>query len=98
MRRPLQVSRRWEAFADRPTSRVLLVGLSIIGYVLCLQALLTHGIVKAGGEGGGDVFAYWTAGGSLRAGMPVYGAGVGGYAAFLYPPPLAQLFEIGRAS
>ena len=26
------------------------------------------------------------------AGQPVYGAGVGGYAAFLYPPPLAQLF------
>src|SRR5215207_7113314 len=83
---------RFEAVADRPTTGILLVGVSIVGYVLCLQALLAHGILQAGGEGGGDVFAYWTAGGNLRSGAPVYGAGVGGYAAFLYPPPLAQLF------
>jgi hypothetical protein len=46
----------------------------------------------AGGAGGADVFAYWTAGANVRAGEPVYGTGVGGYAAFLYLPPLAQLF------
>jgi hypothetical protein len=77
---------------DRPTVRLALTGVSLIGFVLCLQALLRHGIVGNGGEGGGDVFAYWTAGRHVLAGAPVYGAGVGGYAAFLYPPPLAQLF------
>jgi hypothetical protein len=68
------------------------VGLSVVGYVFGLRALLDHGILTAGGAGGGDVFAYWTAGRHILDGQPVYGAGVGGYASFLYPPPLAQGF------
>lgn len=71
---------------------LLLGGFSVVGYLLCARLLLEHGILGYGGEGAGDVFAYWTAGGHLLAGEPVYGAGVGGYAAFLYPPPLAQVF------
>ncbi|MEW6225157.1 MAG: hypothetical protein AB1627_11070 [Chloroflexota bacterium] len=73
-------------------TNLVLAGISGVGYLLCLRALIDHGILKNGGEGGGDVFAYWTAGANLLAGEPVYGPGVGGYAAFLYLPPLAQLF------
>lgn len=71
--------------------RIALVGLSIVGYLLCLQVLLLHGIYSAGGEGAGDMFAYWTAGRHVLEGLPVYGPNVGGYAAYLYPPPMAQL-------
>jgi len=85
-------ARAWSA--DRPTVRLALAGLSLIGYALCLQALLGHGILGSGGEGGGDVIAYWTAGRHVLDGTPVYGAGVGGTAAFLYPPPFAQLFSV----
>ena len=65
-----------------------------MGYALCAEALLGHGILGSGGAGGGDVFAYWTAGRHIISGEQVYGPGVGGYAAFLYPPPLAQLFAV----
>lgn len=40
------------------------------------------------------MFAYWTAGQHVINGEPLYGPGVGGYAAFLYPPPLAQAFSL----
>ena len=73
---------------------LVLAGLSLIGYLLCLRALLGHGILHHGGAGAGDLIAYWTAGANLLAGEPVYGPGVGGYAAFLYLPPLAQLFAL----
>ncbi len=72
--------------------RLLAVGLSVVGYLLCAEALLGHGIMLAGGQGGGDVFAYWTAGNRLDQGQSIYGAAVGGYAAYLYPPILAQAF------
>ena len=78
--------------SERPTIRIGIAGLSAIGYILCVEALLHHGIYTADGAGAGDVFAYWTAGRHLIEGGPIYGAGVGGYAAFLYPPPFAQLF------
>ena len=71
-----------------------LAGLSAIGYLLCLRALIDHGIFNHGGAGGGDLIAYWTAGAHVLSGAPVYGAGVGGYAAYLYPPPLAQVFAL----
>ena len=71
---------------------LLLGGFSAVGYLLCARLLIEHGIYGYGGEGAGDVLAYWTAGAHLVASEPVYGGGVGGYAAFLYPPPLAQLF------
>jgi len=74
--------------------RLLFAGLSVVGYALSAEALLLHGILGSGGAGGGDVFAYWTSGRHVLDGEPLYGPGVGGYAAFLYPPPLAQLFAI----
>lgn len=76
---------------SRPTVRLALIGISVVGYLLLAEALIGHGIYSAGGAGAGDVFAYYRAGEHLRTGIPVYGAGVGGYAAFLYPPVLAQL-------
>ncbi len=72
--------------------RLLLDRHRAVGYLLCTKLLLEHGILGEGGEGAGDVFAYYTAGMHLRLGAQLYQAGVGGYAAFLYPPPLAQLF------
>ena len=72
--------------------RLLGFGIAAVGYLFGVQALLRHGIMLNGGDGGGDVFAYWTAGGHLLRGEPIYAAGVGGYAAYLYPPVLAQLF------
>lgn len=71
--------------------RLLAVGLAVIGYALCATVLIGHGTAPNGG-GGADAFAYWTAGGNLLAGRPVYGNGVGAYEAFLYPSPLAQVF------
>ena len=72
--------------------RLALRALSVIGYALCLLVLFRHGLYGYGGEGGGDVYAYWIAGQHVAAGDPVYGAGIGGHAAFLYPPPFAQVF------
>lgn len=83
------------AYRSPGTRRLFLLGLSAIGYALCLDLLIGHGIYgHGGGEGGGDVFAYWTAGRNLAAREPVYGAPIGGYAAYLYPPPIAQLFSL----
>src|SRR5207247_8965427 len=47
-----------------------------------------------GAKAGAAVFANWTAGHPLVSGQPLYGVDVGGYGAFLYPPPLAQLFVL----
>jgi hypothetical protein len=78
-----------------PRSReILLVGASLIGYFVTARALVEHGVMTAGGQGGADVFAYWTAGHHLVSGQPLYGVDVGGYGAFLYPPPLAQVFVL----
>ena len=72
--------------------RLLAVGVSSVGYLLMFSILVTRGVVTAGGDGGGDTLAYWTAGRNLLAGRPLYTAGVGFYAAYLYPPVLAQVF------
>lgn len=79
-----------------PRARVLLLtAISIIGYLLCADGFLLHGVYGVGvGAGAGDVFAYWTAGRHVIDGGTVYGPGVGGYAAYLYPPPLAQAFAL----
>lgn len=77
-------------FTRRPTVRLALASISLIGFGVLFKALLDHGIFGFGGEGGGDIFAYWIAGQNVVSGAPVYGAGVGGYAAFLYPPIMAQ--------
>ena len=59
-------------FFDRhaPSIRLLSIGLAVIGYVLCATVLIEHGTTPNGG-GGGDTYAYWTAGGNLLAGRPV---------------------------
>jgi hypothetical protein len=90
--RPLWTNRGVRLRWDRPTVRLGVFGVSVIGYLLCVRALLEHGIHGAGGAGAVDVLAYWTAGRHIIEGTPIYAAGVGGYAAFLYPPVLAQLF------
>lgn len=86
-----QVDQGPGSIMTRPTIVLALASISIIGYLLLLKALVDHGIYSAGGEGAGDTFAYWVAGNNVRMDLPVYSAGVGGYAAFLYPPVLAQL-------
>jgi len=80
------------AFAHHRPLRLAQLGLAAIGYLLCATVLATNGLIGARGLGGGDVLAYWTAGSNVLAGAPVYGVGVGGYGAFLYLPPMAQLF------
>jgi hypothetical protein len=78
-----------------PRSReILLVAMSALGFFVASRALLEHGVMTAGGYGGADVFAYWTAGRHLLDGHDLYGVQPGGYAAFLYPPPIAQLFIV----
>ena len=76
---------------SRPTVRLAMIGISVVGYLLLVEALIGHGIYSAGGEGAGDAFAYYRAGEHVRTGAPVYGVAVGGYAAYLYPPVLAQI-------
>ncbi len=84
--------RRWaNGVVERPTVRLGLLGISIVGYAVCLQSLLAHGIYGYGGAGGGDVFAYWTAARHFLDGQPLYAVGVGGPAAFLYPPLFVQV-------
>jgi hypothetical protein len=70
---------------------VLARGLAAIGFVVLGKALFNHGIEGAGGGGGIDAIAYLTAAQHLASGSPLYEAGVGTFAAYTYPPPLAQL-------
>jgi Protein of unknown function (DUF2029). len=65
-------------------------GLAIVGFSLLAKALLDHGIQGAGGGGGIDAIAYWTAAGNVRDGLPLYSIPEGSFAAYAYPPPLAQ--------
>jgi hypothetical protein len=75
-----------------PRGRTLLAqGLAVIGFVILGKTLLDHGIQNAGGGGGIDAIAYWTAAQHLAQGTPLYGAGVGTFTAYVYPPPLAQI-------
>ena len=82
-----------ESFREAARSvrvRRLLVAASAVGFLLTGKILLEGGIVTAGGQGGGDAIAYWQAAGHALTGRPIYVMPVGGYAAYLYPPVLAQ--------
>jgi hypothetical protein len=86
---------RWPRWPLTERSRdILFAATSVLGFVVAARALLDHGVMTSGGFGGADVFAYWTAGRHLLEGQDLYGVQPGGYAAFLYPPPLAQLFVV----
>ena len=73
-------------------TRWLAIGVATVGYMLALIVIVQHGSYTLGGAGGVDLFAYWNAGANLLAGLPVYGAPPGSMSAYLYPPPVAQVF------
>jgi hypothetical protein len=83
-----------EAVRSPLIQRALLV-CSVLGFVLTAWLLITSGVVTDGngGSGGGDVIAYWTAGGHILNGQSIYIAPEGGYAAFTYPPIFAQVLS-----
>lgn len=83
---------RARKLSARKSIQLLLLGLAGVGYAMCAVLLIQHGVGDNGGEGGVDVLAYWTAGRHLLAGEDLYGLGIGGPSAFLYPPVMAQLF------
>ncbi len=70
---------------------ILFVGLGIVGYVYLGRVLLVNGIQDAGGLGGIDAIAYWTAAGHVLRGEPLYAIGSFEFGAFQYPPPFAQV-------
>jgi hypothetical protein len=65
--------------------------MSAIGFVLLTKTLLEQGIEGAGGVGGIDAIAYWTAASNVREGMPLYLIPEGSFAAYAYPPAFAQV-------
>lgn len=86
---PLQ---RIRAFQLTPRGLELLGwGVALIGFVLLARILLVQGIVGAGGGGGIDAIAYWSAGKAVASGSSLYATAEGAFGAYAYPPPLAQL-------
>ncbi|HSO30441.1 MAG TPA: hypothetical protein VLS28_11090 [Candidatus Sulfomarinibacteraceae bacterium] len=71
--------------------RILFVGFGLTGYALLARVLLVNGIQDAGGLGGIDAIAYWTAAGHALRGEPLYGIESFEFAAYQYPPPFAQV-------
>jgi hypothetical protein len=65
-------------------------GLAAIGFAFLAKTLLEYGIQGSGGSGGIDAIAYWTAAVNVREGLPLYAIPEGGFAAYAYPPTLAQ--------
>jgi hypothetical protein len=83
---------RLRSFRLSPQGRsLLLFGLSTIGFVLLAKTLLGYGIEGAGGGGGIDAIAYWTAASNVRDGQPLYLIPEGSFAAYAYPPAFAQV-------
>src|SRR5262245_4162965 len=79
-------------YRPSPQGRTLLGrGLGVVGFVFLAQTLLMQGIEGAGGKGGLDAIAYWTAASNFRDGLPLYGIAEGSFAAYAYPPPLAMV-------
>jgi hypothetical protein len=94
-----QISRSVRVLAlHRPagrTAHVLLWSISLAGFLIAADFLLERGLVERGGDGGVDVLAYWHAGRHAFDGRQLYANdGVGGAAAYLYPPLLAQLLAL----
>ena len=65
-------------------------GLAAVGFAFLAKTLLEYGIQGDGGGGGIDAIAYWTAAVNVREGLPLYVIPEGEFAAYAYPPPLAQ--------
>ncbi|HJP88681.1 MAG TPA: hypothetical protein VJ850_06585, partial [Candidatus Limnocylindrales bacterium] len=85
-------SRSWPAVPISPAGRRWLgAGLALVGFALLAQTLLAHGIQGDGGGGGIDAIAYWTAAQNVVHGQPLYGLESGDFAAYSYPPVLAQV-------
>ena len=64
--------------------------LAVAGALVCVGQYLHWSMMGAWPPH--DTAAYYLAGLHVREGSAVYGAGVGGFLAFLYPPPWAILF------
>jgi hypothetical protein len=91
--RPLD---RLRAYRLSPRGRTWLVrGVALVGFGLLAKVLLETGIVGAGGRGGYDATAYWSAARRVVDGLPLYGAQTGAFGAYLYPPLLAQILAPG---
>jgi hypothetical protein len=71
--------------------RILFVGVGLVGYALLARVLLVEGIQGAGGLGGIDAIAYWTAAGHAWRNEPLYAVGGFGFGAYQYPPLFAQV-------
>ena len=71
--------------------RILLSGFAAIGYLLLARILLVEGIADAGGIGGIDAVAYWTAAGNAMRGLPLYEHAGFAFGTYQYPPPFAQV-------
>ena len=71
--------------------RILLSGFAAIGYLLLARILLVEGIADAGGIGGIDAVAYWTAAGNVMRGLPLYEHPAFAFGTYQYPPPFAQV-------
>jgi hypothetical protein len=85
------VVQRVRSFRLSPQGRSWLArGLAAVGFAFLAKTLLEYGIEGAGGGGGIDAIAYWTAAVNVREGLPLYAIPEGEFAAYAYPPPLAQ--------
>lgn len=87
----MTIIQRARSFRLSPQGRTLLArGLAAVGFALLAKTLLEYGIEGDGGGGGIDAIAYWTAAVNVREGLPLYVIPEGQFAAYAYPPPLAQ--------
>lgn len=86
---PASVRARTEGL--RAVWPIALLGLSVVGYMLAVRILLEDGIYTAGGGGAIDAWAYWSAAGNVRSGLPLYDVPYSLLGNYAYPPPFAQV-------
>jgi Glycosyltransferase family 87 len=83
---------RLRSYRMSPAGRMWLArGFAAIGFAFLAKTLLEYGIQGAGGGGGIDAIAYWTAASNVRQGLPLYDTAVGAFTAYPYPPVVAQV-------
>jgi len=70
---------------------ILFVGIGMVGYAYLARVLLVNGIEGAGGLGGIDAIAYWTAAGHALHGEPLYAIAGFEFQTYQYPPVFAQV-------
>ena len=75
--------------------QILLWGFAAVGYALLARILLVEGIAEAGGIGGIDANAYWSAAGHALRGEPLYDVGAFAFRTYQYPPVFAQALAPG---